>query len=75
MEKTVMQVGIAADHGGFGLQHEISESLLASSYEVVDLGAYTLNPDHDHPDFIIPMARAVAAGDVVRGIALCGSGA
>jgi len=74
METAVMRVGIAADHGGFGLKHEISESLLASGYEIVDLGAYSLNPDDDYPDFIIPLARTVAAGEVERGIALCGSG-
>ena len=33
-----------------------------------------LNPEDDYPDFIIPLARAVAAGDVERGMALCGSG-
>jgi ribose 5-phosphate isomerase B len=42
--------------------------------EVVDFGAYELNPGDDYPDFIIPMARAVAAGEIERGIALCGSG-
>jgi ribose 5-phosphate isomerase B len=41
---------------------------------VVEFGAYSLNPGDDYPDFIIPLARAVAAGKVERGLAVCGSG-
>ena len=70
----MMRVGIAADHGGFFLKGEVAESLRGSGYEVVDFGAHDLNPGDDYPDFIIPLARAVAAGEVERGVALCGSG-
>ena len=70
----MMRVGIAADHGGFALKEQVAESLRASGYEVVDFGAHQLNPGDDYPDFIIPLARAVAAGEVERGVALCGSG-
>ena len=31
-------------------------------------------PGDDYPDFIVPLARAVAAAGVERGVALCGSG-
>jgi len=40
----------------------------------VDFGAFHLSPGDDYPDYIIPMARAVSAGKVDRGLALCGSG-
>jgi ribose 5-phosphate isomerase B len=40
----------------------------------MDFGAHQLNPEDDYPDFIIPLARAIAAGQVERGVALCGSG-
>ena len=70
----MMRVGIAADHGGFALKEQVAESLRGSGYEVVDFGAHQLNPGDDYPDFIIPLARAVAAGEVERGVALCGSG-
>ncbi len=69
-----MRIGIAADHGGFLLKGEIAKSLCALRSEIVDLGAYRLNPKDDYPDFIVPLARAVAAGNIERGIALCGSG-
>ena len=69
-----MRVGVAADHGGFDLKGQLVEWLKASGYEVVDFGAYELVPDDDYPDCIVPMARAVARGEVARGLAVCGSG-
>jgi ribose 5-phosphate isomerase B len=69
-----MRVGIAADHGGFDLKSQIVADLKASGHEVVDFGAHELMPEDDYPDFVAPMARAVATGDVERGIAICGSG-
>lgn len=69
-----MRVGIAADHGGFALKEQIAASLRQAGYEIVDFGAYHAEHDDDYPDFVIPLARAVAGGDLARGIALCGSG-
>jgi ribose 5-phosphate isomerase B len=69
-----MHVGIATDHGGFGLKEGLVAHLRAAGHEVVDFGAHELNPDDDYPDFVIPLGRAVAAGSVERGVAICGSG-
>jgi ribose 5-phosphate isomerase B len=69
-----MRLGIATDHGGFGLKEEVLARLRAAGHEVVDFGAYTSNPGDDYPDFVVPLARAVAEGKVERGIAVCGSG-
>src|ERR1700674_4205538 len=69
-----MRVGIATDHGGFGLKEELTAYLREAGHEVVDVGAYSLNPGDDYPDFVIPIAQAVAAGTVERGVAVCGSG-
>ena len=69
-----MKVGIAADHGGFGLKEELMTRLHAAGHEVTDFGAHSLNPSDDYPDFVISLAEAVAAGDVERGVAICGSG-
>ena len=69
-----MRIGIAADHGAFALKSQLQDSLRASGHEVFDFGAHTLDLQDDYPDFVTPLARAVAAGDVERGIALCGSG-
>jgi ribose 5-phosphate isomerase B len=69
-----MRVGIATDHGGFGLKEELVAHLHGAGHEVVDFGAHSVNPGDDYPDFVIPLANAVAAGNVERGVAICGSG-
>jgi len=69
-----MRVGIAADHGGFDLKEQLARGLRDSGYEVVDFGAHKMSPEDDYPDFIVPLARAVAGGEVERGVAVCGSG-
>jgi ribose 5-phosphate isomerase B len=69
-----MRVGIATDHGGFGLKEELVSQLRSAGHEVVDFGAHALNQNDDYPDFVIPLAQAVVAGKVERGVAICGSG-
>jgi ribose 5-phosphate isomerase B len=69
-----MRVGVAADHGGVELKGKLVEALEASGFEVVDFGARELVPEDDYPDYVIPLAKAVAAGEVERGLAICGSG-
>ena len=48
--------------------------LKGAGHEVEDFGAHNLVPEDDYPDFVIPLAQAVAAGKVDRGVAVCGSG-
>ena len=70
----MMNVGIASDHGGFALKERLVRSLHAEGYEVVDFGAPTFVPGDDYPDFVLPLARAIAGGRVERGVAICASG-
>jgi ribose 5-phosphate isomerase B len=69
-----MKIGIAADHGGFELKEIILPYLLSLDYEVVNFGAHERNDQDDYPDYVIPLSKAVAAKEVERGIAICGSG-
>jgi ribose 5-phosphate isomerase B len=69
-----MRIGIAADHAGFGLKNELAKALSKSGHEIVDFGPSSLNPEDDYPDYVVPLARSVANGEVERGIAICGSG-
>ena len=69
-----MRIGIAADHGGFELKVQLTAALKAAGYEVADFGARELVAEDDYPDFVVPLARAVARGEVTRGLAICGSG-
>lgn len=69
-----MRIGIAADHGGFELKIKLVTAIKEAGYEVKDFGAYEFDEGDDYPDLVVPMARAVAGGEVIRGVAVCGSG-
>ena len=69
-----MRIGIAADHGGFELKVQLIADLKIAGYEVEDFGAHELVTGDDYPDFVVPLARAVAKGEITRGLAICGSG-
>lgn len=69
-----MRIGIASDHGGFNVYQELKEKLAGLGHVIVDFGNTQYNPDDDFPDYVIPLAMAVAENKVERGIAICGSG-
>lgn len=48
--------------------------LSQAKYEVIDFGDSELKNDDDYPDFVIPLADAIANGTLERGIGVCGSG-
>ena len=66
-------VAIGSDHAGFAYKEAIKAMLLAEGHTVRDMGTYSDAPC-DYPDFCFPVARAVAEGQVERGIVLGGSG-
>ena len=69
-----MKIYIGTDHAGFELKEEIVSFLKEQGYEVEDKGAEKLNLEDDYPDFILPVAKAVAAEENSRGIILGSSG-
>ena len=69
-----MRIGIAADHAGLVLKEQLVKAFRESGHEVIDFGPSTLVPEDDYPDYIVPLARSVASGEVERGVAICGSG-
>ncbi len=69
-----MTIGIATDHGGIELKEQLQAYLEKKGFTIKDFGAYSYDAADDFPDFVVPLARAVGAGVVVRGIACCGSG-
>ena len=68
-----MRVAIGSDHAGFALKGELCTLLDELRIEYRDFGTYSAEPV-DYPDFIAPVARAVARGEYDLGIALGGSG-
>ena len=69
-----MKLVIASDHAGFPLKEEVRAYLAKGGHEVDDLGAYTVDPQDDHPDFAERVGEAIRAGEAPRGILICGSG-
>ncbi|MDE3219208.1 MAG: RpiB/LacA/LacB family sugar-phosphate isomerase, partial [Nitrospirota bacterium] len=72
--RTPGRIGIAADHGGYDLKEHLARMLRETDYEVIDFGDGQPTSDDDYPDFVVPLARAVARGELDRGVAICGSG-
>ena len=69
-----MKIAIGADHGGYPVKAPMKELLESQGHTVVDLGAYSLDPGDDYPDFAKAVAEYVASGQAEKGIVLCGSG-
>ena len=68
-----MKIAIGTDHAGYQYKEKIKESLSSRGFDVKDFGTFS-DASCDYPDFIFPVARAVAAGEYDRGIVLGGSG-
>lgn len=67
------RIGIGGDHAGFEYKLKVKSLLEEKGYEVKDFGPYS-EASVDYPDFVHPLASAVASNDVDFGIAICGSG-
>ena len=68
-----MKIGIGNDHSALELKAEIAEFLKEKGHEVVDYGTYTTD-SCDYPVYGEKVARAVVAGEVEKGILICGTG-
>ena len=68
-----MKISVASDHAGYELKEAVKAHLIAAGHEVVDFGTDSAEST-DYPDYATPAARAVASGEVERGVFVCGSG-
>ncbi len=69
-----MRVFVGTDHAGLELKEHLKRFLVSQGFEVEDEGAHRYDENDDYPDFIVPVARQVAAHPGSRGIVLGGSG-
>lgn len=69
-----MNIYIGSDHAGYELKEKLKIYLKDLGYTVTDKGAFKLDNEDDYPDFIIPVAEAVALEPLSFGIILGGSG-
>jgi ribose 5-phosphate isomerase B len=69
-----VRIAIASDHAGFPLKALLADLMAAEGHDVVDLGTTGEAPSVDYPVFGRACAEAVAAGEAVFGVVVCGSG-
>jgi len=70
----MVKIFLGGDHAGFEMKGQLKEYLVSLGYEVVDMGPYTYDAGDDYPDFVIPLAKAVAENPGSCGIVIAGSG-
>ena len=68
-----MRIAVSSDHAGFELRQHLAKYLEQAGHTVVNLGPETAE-SVDYPDYGAAVGRIVAAGEVDRGVAVCGSG-
>jgi len=68
-----MKIAIGSDHAGFGLKEDVLLLLKGLNHDIVDCGTYNTE-SVDYPDFGEKVSSMVSAGEVERGILICGTG-
>ena len=68
-----MRVAIGSDNAGFLYKQQLIELLSSLGHAIKDFGTDS-EESVDYPDYIRPVAEAVARGEFERGIVLGGSG-
>ncbi|GEP57299.1 ribose 5-phosphate isomerase B [Reyranella soli] len=66
-------IAVASDHAGFDLKEILKRDLQEAGHDVLDLGTDSTQ-SVDYPDFGMAMADAVASGQAVKGVLVCGTG-
>jgi ribose 5-phosphate isomerase B len=69
-----MIVAVGTDHAGFVLKETVVAAIRSAGHDVLDCGAFEIDPGDDYPDFAASVAHAVIEGRAWRGILTCGSG-
>ena len=69
-----MKIAVACDHAGYPLKSSVVALIEELGYDLLDLGAYKLDPLDDYPDFAERAGMAIQSGDADRAIIVCGSG-
>jgi len=68
-----MRVAVGSDHRGVQMRAKLVELLGKLGQSVIDVGTHDGGPV-DYPDIAALVGRKVAAGEVDRGILICGTG-
>ena len=68
-----MRVVVGCDHRGFGVKSKLVELVARLGHEVEDVGTFSAE-SMDYPDVAAIVGRKISAGEVDRGILICGTG-
>lgn len=68
-----MKIAIGNDHRGFNLKAKLIPILQEMGHQVEDVGTLEAK-SVDYPDFATLVAKKVSAGEVHRGVLICGTG-
>jgi len=68
-----MKIAVGSDHAGIEMKNEVKAILQSLGHKIIDFGTDTKD-SVDYPDYGIKVARAVAAGEADRGVAVCWTG-
>lgn len=69
-----MKIAAGADHGGYAIKEAVVRGLRSQGHEVIDVGTDSAETSVDYPTFAHRVAAMVAAGEVERGLLVCGTG-
>ncbi len=68
-----MKIAVASDHAGFEYKEKAKTYLQLKGYDVLDFGTNSTE-SVDYSDFGHKAAEAVASGEAIYGVIVCGSG-
>lgn len=68
-----LRIAIGSDHGGYEYKEQIVSHLKEKGYECVDVGTYSTD-SCDYPVIARTVTTKITAGEVDRGILICGTG-
>jgi len=66
-------VAIGTDHGGVDLKEILKQTLIANSFDVLDVGTHTKD-SVDYPDIALAVSKLVTSGKAWRGVIIDGAG-
>lgn len=69
-----MRIVIGSDHAGFALKEVLASQLRELGYDILDVGAHSIDKLDDYPDFAEGVGKAIIEGKAQRGVLICGSG-
>jgi len=69
-----MKIAVGSDHAGYRLKADLVTYLKELGCQVFDHGTDNEEESVDYPDYALSVAGSVAAGEVERGLLICGTG-